>query len=290
MGVLGEIEGMVSPPEGPLEVAQERIDRAKLGQSDAGFAATGDHALVLGADDLDGPEAPQSVGDHGGRRRDRAGCEDRHLLVGEGLLAQAHELRLPVGGGLNGCDERDLVLRAPANLAPRALSPEIGVVDLHPALELAGVLAFAHDLHELVLHEPGGLVANAQVAHEFERGDVVLGLGQQVYGQEPARQRQLGRLEDGATDDAALVPAAGALKVKPALAPKRATVAALALRTDKALGPARFDQRCLATVITAVPSHEVGHRKSGLKLHSVHRHGSPPVSVNPSSATQWLTA
>ena len=60
MGVFGEIEGMVSPPEGPLEVAQERIDRAKLGQSDAGFAATGDHALVLGADDLDGPEAPPS--------------------------------------------------------------------------------------------------------------------------------------------------------------------------------------------------------------------------------------
>ena len=149
MGVFGEIEGMVSPPEGPLEVAQERIDRAKLGQSDAGFAATGDHALVLGADDLDGPEAPQSVGDHGGRRRDRAGREDRHLLVGEGLLAQADELRLPVGGGLNGCDERDLVLRAPANLAPRTLSPEVGVVDLHPALELAGVLAFAHDLHEL---------------------------------------------------------------------------------------------------------------------------------------------
>ena len=60
MGVFGEIEGMVSPPEGPLEVAQESIDRAKLGQSDAGFAATSDHALVLGADDLDDPEAPQS--------------------------------------------------------------------------------------------------------------------------------------------------------------------------------------------------------------------------------------
>ena len=90
----------------------------KLGQSGAGFAATGDHALVLGADDLDGPEAPQSVEDHGDRRRDRAGREDRHLQVGEGLLAQADELRLPVGGGLSGCDERDLVLRAPANLAP----------------------------------------------------------------------------------------------------------------------------------------------------------------------------
>ena len=35
MSVLGEVEGVVSTPEGPLEVAQEGIDRAKLGQSDA---------------------------------------------------------------------------------------------------------------------------------------------------------------------------------------------------------------------------------------------------------------
>ena len=28
--------------------------------------------------------------------------------------------------------------------------------------------------------------------------------------------------------------------------------------------------------------HELNHRKSRLKLHSVHRHGSPPVVVNPS--------
>jgi hypothetical protein len=30
--------------------------------------------------------------------------------------------------------------------------------------------------------------------------------------------------------------------------------------------------------------HELGHRKTGLKLHAVHRHGSPPVSVTPCSA------
>ena len=238
MSVLGEVEGVVSTPEGPLEIAQEGIDRPELRQSGAGFATAGDHALMLGAHDLNGPEAPQPVGDHGGRGRDRARSEDRSLLVCEGLLAQVHELRLPVGRGLNRCDERDLVLRAAPDLPARALATQVGVVYLHSALELAGVLAFAHDLHELVLHEPGGLVANAQVAHEFERGDVVLGLGQQLHRQEPAR----------------------------------------------------FDQRCLATVITAVPSHEVGHRKSGLKLHSVHRHGSPPVSVNPSSAPQWVTA
>ena len=136
-----------------------------------------------------------------------------------------------------------------------------------------------------MLHEPGGLVANTQVALEFKRGDIVLGLGQQVHRQEPARQRQLGRLKDRAADDAALVPAGSALEVQPPFAPKRAAVAAPARRTGKALGPARFDQRRLATLLTAVPVHEFGHRKPGLKLHSVHRHCSPPVSVNPFSET-----
>jgi len=36
------------------------------------------------------------------------------------------------------------------------------------------------------------------------------------------------------------------------------------------------------------PLYELGHRKPRLKLHSVHRHGSPPVVVNPFSAAQWL--
>jgi hypothetical protein len=59
------------------------------------------------------------------------------------------------------------------------------------------------------------------VAHQFERSHVVLGLGQHVHGQEPARQSQLGRLEDRAADDAALVAAGGALEVQPALAAKQ---------------------------------------------------------------------
>ena len=86
-------------------------------------------------------------------------------------------MRLTVGRGLHRGDERDLVLRAAPNLAARALATEVGVVNLHPAVELARVLTRTHDLHELVFHQPGGLVANAQVAYEFERGDVVLGLG-----------------------------------------------------------------------------------------------------------------
>ena len=46
-------------------------------------------------------------------------------------------------------------------------------------------------------------------------------------------------------------------------------------------------QRChapRATRCAPVAVHELDHRKSRLKLHSVHRHRSPPVAVNPSSS------
>ena len=212
-------------------------------------------------------------------------CRQRHgRFVGEGLLAQTHELRFSVGRGLHGGDERHLVLRAAPDLAAGAFPAQVGVVDLHPPVELAALLAQAHDLHELVLDQPGGLVTNAQVTLELQRGDVVLGLREQVHGQEPARQGQFGGLKDRAAGNAALVPATRALVIQPAFTPKRTALSATARRADKAIRPARLDQCRFALVIASIPIHERHHRKSGLKLHRIHRHGSPPVVVNLSSA------
>ena len=87
-------------------------------------------------------------------------AENRHLLGRERLLTQAHELRLALGRGLHRSDKRHLVLRALPGLAARALAAQVGVGDFDPAVELAIVFTHAHDLHERVLHEPGGLVAN----------------------------------------------------------------------------------------------------------------------------------
>jgi hypothetical protein len=77
MGVLGEIEGVIGTAQGALEVAQEGVDRLELRQLGAGLAAAGDVALVIGAHHLHRTEAPQAVGDDGGRRRDRAGDRPR---------------------------------------------------------------------------------------------------------------------------------------------------------------------------------------------------------------------
>jgi hypothetical protein len=127
------------------------------------------------------------------------------------------------------------------------------------------------------------------VAFELKGRDVVLGLGEQVHGHEPARQRQLGGLENRAADDAALVPANGALPVAAPGAQEHRVPARFTVRAGKTLRPACRNQRRLALVFGAVSVQELGHRKSGLKLNSIHRHGVPPVSVRPLLPSHWLT-
>ena len=240
--------------QGTLEVAQESIDSAELLQRRAGLAASGDHALVVGADQPHGAEAPQAIRGDGGRRSDGACGELSHAFIRERLLGQAPDLRPAVWRCLHRCDERHLVLRAVPGLATRALPAQVGVVDLHP---------------------------NVEVARQLRRGNVVLGLGQQMQRQEPARQRQFGAPEDRAADEAALVPAGRALEVQPPFAAKRTAVAAAARRARKSARPARLDQRRLALVITASSVHELGHRQPrlNLHLHSIHLHDPPPVAV-----------
>ena len=80
----------------------------------------------------------------------------------------------------------------PRPLFPQCVPAEVGVVDFHPAVELAALLAQAHGLHDFVFDEPGRVVAHPELAHQLQRRDVVLRLGEQLHGQEPARQRQLG--------------------------------------------------------------------------------------------------
>jgi hypothetical protein len=60
----------------------------------------------------------------------------------------------------DGGDERDLVLRAPTDLAAAALTTEVGIVDLNLALEAMALLALDHRLHQLVVNEPRGRVAH----------------------------------------------------------------------------------------------------------------------------------
>ncbi len=281
MRVFLELQGVVGARDRQLQDTQDGVDSLELRQFRAGLAAAGDDTLVH-ASSLGRGEGPQVIGNDRQRehQRLRGALPDR--LFGERLRREARQHRLTVLGGLHYRNERHLVLRTAAALAVRALAAEVGVVDLHAPGELARVFAQPHDLQQLVLDEPCRGVRRAQVAFELERRNVVLGLCEQVHSEEPTGQRQLRRLEDRSSDDAALVAALGAVPVQPALSPKRATRGTATRRAGEALRPVRGDQRRLRLRLGPLLLHELGHRQSSLMLHAVHRHGSPPIVVNPS--------
>ena len=78
------------------------------------------------------------------------------------------------------------------------LTVQTGVIDLHRACQPVAPIALPHGLHELVLKPPGGVVVDAQLAPQFQGRDAVLGLREQVDGEKPSGEGQLGGLEQGA--------------------------------------------------------------------------------------------
>jgi hypothetical protein len=90
---------------------------------------------------------------------------------------------------------------------------QIGIVDLDPAGQLATRFTLRHGVQQLVFDPPRRAIAHAEMAHQFQRRDVVLGLGQQMHGQKPDRQRQLRGREDRAGRRRGLMAAAPTLSV-----------------------------------------------------------------------------
>ena len=99
--------------------------------------------------------------------------------------------------GLHGGDERDLVLCAAPALS-RPFAAQVGIIDLDAPGERLSLVTLVHDLQELVLELPGSVVTDPQLAGQLQRREATLALGQQVDGQEPSGQRQVGGMEEGA--------------------------------------------------------------------------------------------
>lgn len=216
-------------------------------------------------------KAGQPVGHDGGRQHNGLGRKGLQRLVGERHLRQAAQHRLTELGGQHRRHERNLVLQAAPGLAACTLAAQVGVVHLDAASELARIFSQPHDFHDLVL--------------ELQRRGAVLGSCQQVHGQEPTRQGQLGSLKNRSANQAGLVSAVNKLPVQQTIAPKRQAVRACALAAYEALRPARADDDPLALVLAAVPLEELRHRQSLLKLNAVHSHGSPLSWMTSSSGS-----
>jgi hypothetical protein len=139
--------------------------------------------------------------------------------------------------------------------AARALTAQVGVVDLDPAPQL-GLFGFAlgHRPHQLVLHEPSRGLPDPKPARELDRADPALALGQVVDGDEPGGQRQLGVLEHGAGGQPDLLFAPVALEQLAGL--ERAQAVMATGRTGEALAPAHLEQRRAAGLLGPEPLAE----------------------------------
>ena len=72
---------------------------------------------------------------------------------------------------------------------------EINVVHMDRARKRAAVSSLHHCLHDLVLHAPGGVAGDAELAPEIHGRDPLLVLSYEIDPLEPSRERQLGALE-----------------------------------------------------------------------------------------------
>lgn len=272
IGIFGEVEGMVSPGDRCLQIAQHRVDVAELGVQDGVAPTAGfDGAVVSKLGCQSRLHAGQRIAVN--HRFGMQGLIGPVLnpFFGEAHRLEADFLRLAVHAGLDGGDERDFVLRAtPGRAGP--LAAQIRVVNLDTAGQHSPLFTVRHHLHQLVLDFPGRWIRHAEVALQLQGRHIVLGLSEQVHGQKPGGQRQLGRIEDRSGNHRGLMPATAALPVAALLAFEHAGARVPALRAAKALGPARGFHRLLALPLRAETPHEFSHRQPSLKLNLVHRH------------------
>ena len=170
--------------------------------------------------------------------------------------------------------DRNLGPRSSTCRAARAFSAEVGIIDLDLSPQHIDLIPFAHGLEDLVVQQPGGVVVDAQMAAELERGNPRFGLTDQVRGQKPGRQRQFRRLHDRAGDDCGLMPAGAALKTLEPPSVNQAMRLAIAAGTAEAIGPAGLLQSRLTLLLSAVEPLELRQREPLLELDAVARHDS----------------
>ncbi len=148
--------------------------------------------------------------------------------VGDDLVAAAQVGAGPGGNGLEGESrqrgqlgtqrvaggiqryrrhERHLVFGASFGLAADEFAAKVGIVHLALSAKDVPSLPFNHRLHKLVVDPPSGGVADSQVALQGQGRQPGLGLADQVQGQKPRRQGQLGALKQGAGDQRGLLAA-----------------------------------------------------------------------------------
>jgi len=265
MRVLCKAEGVIGAVERALDVAQQDVDPAGAFHFACLSAAAGFDDSVRMAEFDDRPKGAQTVAEEFCIRR-----QVSRRPVGQRFRSESRDrlndgaARTALRVGFHGDHEGSLVLRAAPALAAVALAAEVGIVDLHEAVQAALGLALGHRLHQLVLDPPRAAVADAEMPLELKRRHVVPGLGQDVERKKPRRQRELGVVEHGIRQQAGLLSAAAALPGHlPAAALDAAVPLFRATRAHEAVRPTGLEHRALARGLGAVALQNAGSDRPG---------------------------
>ena len=181
------------------------------------------------------------------------GAQGGPARVGHDLQAQSPQ------GPLAALDrrhhqERLAIMALPTTLQTRLLAPDPGLIDLDLAVEPAP-LGVHHRPAELVQQKPGGLVVQAELLGQLQRGDAGLERGHEIRRGEPDGQGQPGAVEDRPRGDRGLVAAGTALPA--AAGGQEADVAAAAGGTAEALRPAGLDEVAQAGFVVGEAAMEL---------------------------------
>ena len=271
-GVFAVLQCVISPGQCGFQISKNRIDPVKLRQVSR-LARTNDHWIVDAASGGHGGKATQSIADD--RATGRQGC---FRPLADGVSGETtHHAELQKSGSTsviqrNGRYKRHFILRTTAHFSARTLATKVGIVNLDRTLEPMAGVARGHGAVDLVVQQPSGRVAHTELAFERQRRQASLGLTDQINGQKPGGQWQLGVLHQTACGERCLMPAAIALEQAPGAVTDYAVSIAIAARATKAARPTSALQHRSAMRLGAKVAMKFRQRHSGLKLDSIERH------------------
>jgi hypothetical protein len=270
-GVLAELEGLMGAIDHGLEVAQDNVDPFEL--RDVTWKALPNHDVRVGAPRIDhSGKARQAVAAYIATGLQIGPSPLGYCLTGKGRdLIELDPQRVPILAGLHGRNERDLVGRA-ATPDAWALTAEIGIIELNEPSQRLLAVALRHGLHELLLDEPGCTVAGTQMPFEGQGRQACLVLADEVDGQKPGAQRQLGALHQRARSQRCLMPARSTLEELARAVTNHVVLRRCTARATKTVRPTQRHQRFRALRLCTVTVEELRHRHARLKLDLVHRH------------------
>jgi len=272
-GVFAKFKRVMRARQTGLQVAQDGIDPLELWQL-PGFELP-DHERRMRAAGLSDPgKARQAIGADEGAWRQMGLSSLCDSLARK--CRQWAQLEMGRAALFVECDcrnEGDLVRRSAPRLGAIHFTAQVGVIELDMAAEPLSGGTVGHRPHDLVMHQPSGGVAHADLALQGQRRESGLGLTDQVNGQEPGGQGPLGAGKQSAGRERALVAASVALVQPPAVALNKAMRGGCTGWADESVGPAYARQRVLAARLVAEVAQEVRQRHAGLELDGVAGHG-----------------